>query len=161
MVVTRKGTNPNAPPAPSRTNSSNSTPKAAKKASVKGPSHLKESHLAAFGVEDKPVAPPMPKPHIPAPHPEDEGPFGQNPTFLVSRSVKTSPVCTPHPRRGPLDMSRPRRVLVVCGSRPASARQPDCERGFTLGGTNSMRYRRANVLAHSRSRHHQRQIGLL
>lgn len=89
MVVTRKATGSNAPPAPSRTNSSTSTPKAAKKASVKGPSHLKESHLAASGVEDKPVGPPAPKPHIPAPHPADDGPFGQNPTFLVSRVVET------------------------------------------------------------------------
>src|SRR5258708_33725299 len=94
MVVTRKATNPNPPPAPSRTNSSTSTPKAAKKASIKGSSHLKESYLAATGVENKPVAPPMPKPHIPAPYPEDDGPFGQNPTFLVSPVVEISLACT-------------------------------------------------------------------
>ena len=54
-----------------------------------GPSHLKESHLATSGVGNKPVAPPVPKPHIPTWYPEDDGPFGQNPTFLVSRVMET------------------------------------------------------------------------
>ena len=53
------------------------------------PSHLKESYLAASGGWNKPVAPPVPKPRIPASYPEDNGPFGQNLTFLVSRVVET------------------------------------------------------------------------
>ena len=51
--------------------------------------YLEGSHLGVSGVENKPVAPPAPKPHIPAPYPEDDGPFGQNPTFLVSRIMET------------------------------------------------------------------------